>query len=117
MKKSYFLLYGSSLLAKTLMASMEKRFSIEFELHDSSYVGEYYKYSGLYADKMTIELNKAGPNEFYKEEAYMEFPTLIYISITSGRNRDKKSKLRYLKRCLDEIDNVWLLRETELDEP
>ncbi len=116
MRKSYFLLYGSSLTPATLLALVGKRLDIEFELHESSYVGEYYKYSGLYADKLTIEQNKIGADEDYKEVTLKDYPTLIYVNISSGKNREKKSKLLYIKRCLREITNVKLLRESEVED-
>jgi hypothetical protein len=116
MRKSYFLLFGSSLSLEALAALVNKRLDVEFEHHDSSYVGEYLKYSGLYADKLTIEKNRSGVVGDFKEEKFKNFPTLIYVSITSGKNREKLSKVKYIKTCLCEISGIKLIRESLVED-
>ena len=116
MRKSYFLLFGSSLSPEAIAAMINKRLDLEFEQHDSSYLGAYFKYFGLYADKLTIEENRPNCLGDFKEEKFSKFPTLIYLSITSGKNRDKLSKSIFMKARLCEIGDIKLLRESVIED-
>lgn len=115
MRKNYFLLFGTCVPPATLVDILVKRLDVEFQHHESSYLGDYYKYSGLYADKLTIEKNKPDVLGDFKEEKFREFPTLVFLSITSGKNRDKLSKVKFIKDCLSKISGVQLLRESTLE--
>jgi len=51
MKKNYYYLYGTQNedlpgLAKLLSDKLD----LEFDRHESDYLGEYFKYAGIYAD-------------------------------------------------------------------
>lgn len=117
MKKSHFLLFGCSHSPETIATLIKKRLDIEFEPHESSYLGSYLKYSGLYADKLTIEENRPSALGDFKEDDFRDFPTLIYLCITSGKNRDKLSKAKFMKARLCEINDIKLLRESIIQNP
>lgn len=116
MKKNYFILYGTILPVTDILDYTEKRLDVKFDLHESSYLGEYYKYSGLYADSITIERNQIELKGEFKEETAKDFPVLVYISIAAGKNKDKLSKFKYIKKCFFKVSGVQLLRESIIEE-
>jgi hypothetical protein len=114
MRKSFYLLFGSSMAVQQTADQIARRMDVEFEPHDSSYVGEYLMYKGLLADKLTVEAN-TGAQEV-KEPQFAQFPTLVYFSAYSGKNADKRSKAQYMKAALTGLDGITLLRENQIDE-
>lgn len=108
MKKSFYSTFGASQEGAELAATLARLLDLEFALHESSYLGEYFKYSGLFADKLTIENN----NPLSGEPRYAQFkdhPTLIFLSNENGKNAEKSSKHTYLKTQLGKIPGIVLL--------
>jgi len=102
LNKSYHLKYGSLLDKHEVKKMLEVRWDICSTEHDSSYFGVYYKYSGLYADNLTITDNHIStPFQEWLYENNKDFITLISISISKGRNKDKLSKYKYLKNIFN----------------
>ena len=96
---------------------LAERLDFEFESRESGYVGDYFIYSGLYADELTIEENRAGALGDVKEPEFRQFPTLIRAYFISGRNADKRSKMRHMRCVLKRLGSIELLRESEAQEP
>ena len=111
MKKNYYYLYGTQNedlpgLAKLLFDKLD----LEFDRHESDYLGEYFKYAGIYADKITLERNFNSIEDSWKEEAFKEYPTLLYVSNITGKNTDKLSKSKYLEEAFPQVAGMKLLR-------
>jgi hypothetical protein len=101
MVKSYFLKYGTSRSKREIKEMLDSLFDFSFKEHDSLYFGEYYKYSGVHADTITIKNNNvSSPYDEWLDETNKQFCTLIDISITEGKNKDKLSKYKSIKRIL-----------------
>ena len=68
-------------------------FDIDFVERHSDYIGRYYKYEGLFADRLTIIEGKylSADVRQYNHEV------IIRVSISSGKKKDKLSKYKYLK--------------------
>ena len=115
MRKSYHCVFGSTRSIDELESEIGKRLDIKFEPHDSSYLGQYVNYSGLFSDRLTIERNQKNAEDWRYEE-FKNYPTLILFNNTEGKNADKLSKTKYLKSVLLKIPNVTLLKETVLEE-
>lgn len=77
---------------------------ITFEQRVSDYLGMYYKYTGLFADRISVFKNTEELLEFDDKYA-----VIIDISITQGREKDKKSKYSYLKKAFGKKSNIYLL--------
>jgi hypothetical protein len=116
MRKNYYFTFGSQLGdLEAVKEYLNERLELEFEARESSYLGEYYKYSGKSADRISIEKNFNQNENEWREENFMQFPVLIYVSISDGKNSDKESKSKYLKNALMELDNIQLLREDMIE--
>lgn len=111
MKKSYYLTFGSLYSINELASLLNSKLDIEFTPRESSYIGYYLSYTGLYADKLTLEENFCQSTNEWREEQYKQYPVLIYLSNIQGRNSDKKSKSEYIKRCFLNIPDIALLKE------
>jgi hypothetical protein len=112
MKKNYYYLFGSITKdIEDINKLLYDKLDLEFQPHESSYVGEYLKYSGMYADKITIERNFNKLENDWKEKNFQQYPTLIYVSNINGKNADKLSKSMYLKNALTKLEDISLLRE------
>ena len=115
MRKSYYLVFGSKRPVEELEKAIGKALDIEFVPHASDYLGQYVKYSGLYADRLSIEQNQIGAEE-WKRGQFKDYPTLIFVQNTSGRNADKLSKNNHLKAGLPRMPDVTLLEEIVREE-
>ncbi|RSZ56967.1 hypothetical protein HF313_05100 [Massilia atriviolacea] len=108
MKKSFYSTFGTSQDGAELAATLARLLDVELVLHESSYLGEYFKYSGLFADKLTIE-NNHDPSGEPRYAQFKEHPTLIFLSNENGKNAEKLSKHAYLKTQLRQIPGIVLL--------
>jgi hypothetical protein len=115
MRKSFFCLFGTKIPESELVELLFQKLDMKFIPHSSEYVGLYMKYSGLYAEKITIEQNKIIYND-WKENEFRDYPTLIYLSNIQGKNSDKLSKTEYIKQQFFEIPGIVLLREEILED-
>ncbi len=112
MKKSYYYLFGTSIDdIRSLSDILYRKFDLEFKIHESDYIGEYMKYSGLYADKISIEKNFNKIDNSWKEKEFKVYPTLIYVSNFLGKNAEKLAKGQYLKKSFEKIEDIKLLKE------
>ena len=78
-----FDLYGiKSKKIKQLAIDLEGFLNIQWELHHSSFIGEYYLFKGVGKEKMTLEPNY---NEEYgwREAEFTEYRTLLYVSYSN----------------------------------
>ena len=102
MKKSYFLKYGCNLCKQEIKEILENKWEFDCTEHDSAYFGVYFKYSGLYADTLLIKDNNVStPYHEWLDEDNKHFCTIVEVSITSGRNKDKLSKYKFLKSAFN----------------
>ena len=101
MRKNFFLTYGSLHDKYSLKDILEQMFDFDFKKHDSLYWGEYFKYSGLYADQIKIFSNQiCSPYEDLISAENKHLCTIIKISITEGKNKDKLSKYKFIKKLI-----------------
>lgn len=116
MKKNCYILFGSKTKEpKDLVQFFYEKLDLDFKERDSLYLGTYYKYEGIYADRITIELNLI--DEDYKEYTHKEYKTLIYISYVKGKNADRLSRSKHLKNVIvNFLDDVDYLREDILSD-
>lgn len=117
MKKSFFLRFGSPLDVKKVCSHLQDRLDLTFVQHNSSYFGEYSKYSGLYADSLIVGPNFVVCSGDWREPNQKQFITIVEVSITSGKNSDKLSKCKYLKNSLKQIAGLTLIEERTLEAP
>ncbi|WP_091153216.1 hypothetical protein [Mucilaginibacter pineti] len=111
MKKNYFLLFGSFLDSRQMAADLlYQKMDLNFVPHESSYLGEYLKYSGLFADHMTISDNFNKAENDWSEPEFKNYPVLIFVSHDHGRNEDKKSRHTYIKKALPALGSFVLLK-------
>lgn len=115
MKKSFYATFGSSEDAASLAATLARRLDLEFSLRESAYLGAYFKYSGLFADKITIESNHPASGE-PRYARFADHATLIFLSNESGKNADKLSKHTHLKTQLGKMPGTVLLEESVHEE-
>ena len=114
MSKKYFLTAGSKTRTiESYVQELSEKLDFDFEQHESSFVGNYFLYQGLYADRFTIQPNQVG--ETYNFEWAKEYPTIIQASITEGRETDKKSTFLHLKKILSRLESTDILKETILE--
>ncbi len=116
MKRSYFLQWGSMLDPMELSSVLADRLGLEFERHESSYVGEYLKYSGMLADRLTVGPNQIPSGDFLAPR-HGHFRTVVDMAVHVGRNQDRAARYRYLKQCCAQIDALVPIRDesTETD--
>lgn len=117
MRKNYYALFGTTTtplpdLAKILYDKLD----LVFVLHESDYFGVYYKYSGMYADKITLEANFNTIENDWKEKDFRQYPVLIYVAHIQGRNTEKLSKSRYLKNVFPQMAGIKLLKEEIIED-
>ncbi|WP_338846790.1 hypothetical protein V8J88_23900 [Massilia sp. W12] len=116
MKKSYHCKYGANITTDEVIKIFQKLFDMEFELHESSYVGMYFKYTGLFADKVTINPKESASPDCLDDKDYEKYSCLIFIDNNSGKNADKLSKTKYLKFHLAKISDIVFLHEKIIEE-
>jgi hypothetical protein len=111
MIKSYFLKYGSLLNKLEIKETLELKINISFTLHESYYAGEYFDYYGLYADRLTIMDNYIPTFQDWHNEENKQFPTIIDIYFTEGKNKDKLKKCKYIRNIFNQ--NIFSLISEE----
>ncbi|GAL87794.1 hypothetical protein D781_4026 [Sporocytophaga myxococcoides] len=114
MIKEYFLLFASKKTSVDELAfSIYKKLDLEFTQKESLYVGIYNCYSGLYADKLTVEYNYV--NNEWKFDKYQDYSIIIKLANFTGKNKDKESKTKHLKERLIKIEDIILLEESIIE--
>jgi hypothetical protein len=116
MRKNYYLVYASPKAISEIVALLSRQLSIEFEPHESSYVGDYFKYSGYYADRLSVEPVQDTDREKLGRDKLEGARSLVFVQHTTGKNADRKAKSSHLRRCLDKITDLSLIRESVVDE-
>ncbi len=115
MKKSYSITYGvKGVDVEAVTSILEKECDFSFEKRTSDYIGDYNLYKGLFADRLSIETNFHDGS--FKEADFQEYETLIYVAIDSGRNKDKESKYKSMKKALSKIPEFVLLKDVMIEE-
>ncbi|MCW3464379.1 hypothetical protein [Chitinophaga nivalis] len=117
MRKNYYYTFGSTATDLQIIVDLlQDKLDLLFEPHESSYFGNYYKYSGLYADSIIIKSNFNTAENDWTDEGLKEYTTLIDVSNIHGRNADKLSKSTYLIRAFRNMSDITLLKEKIIEE-
>lgn len=112
MNKNFYYLFGSkSDDIDSLSNKISDKMDLLFESKESDFIGFYMVYSGIYADRLTIEKNYNIYTGSWKEENFKEYPILLYFSNYKGRNKDKESKSKFLRHHLMQIEGLICLKE------
>ncbi|GKW08888.1 hypothetical protein [Pectobacterium carotovorum] len=109
MRKFYYLTYGSFESKESVKQLLDSIWDISCDEHDSDYLGIYYFYSGIFADKLTIKDN-------IQHEKNDNFPTLIEISFINGKNTDKLSRYKFIKNVFSELKIASLINDEHISE-
>ena len=112
-RKSYYYTFGSTQTQEELADAVGKLLDISFEPRISDYVGPYLLYRGAF--QLSIENNHTEWLGDWKAEDFKQYPTLIFLSVTEGKNVDKLAKSNYLKEQLSKIDGLILIKESILE--
>ena len=116
MKKNFYCVFGTNYTTVEIIEILRENFDMEFSPHESSYFGQYLLYSGLFADRITIRENRIDHLGEWAEERFKDYPTIIKLSNTNGKNSDKISKTNYIKKQFSKIANIALLEERVFEE-
>jgi len=112
MRKDYYLSYAIvDSIQNEIIDYLRAKYDFDFIERDSSFLGVYYLYEGIFADKMTI---KVDPTLSEDNSATSE-KLRLNITIDSGKNRDKESKYKYLKKLFDKDENFTFISEEVLE--
>ena len=84
---------------------VSKIFDIDFVERHSDYLGRYYKYEGLFADRLTIIEGKYLSTDTREHNHEI----IIRVNISSGKKKDKISKYKYLKEGFRKMPEIELL--------
>ena len=112
-RKSYYYTFGSTQTQEELADAIGKLLDISFEPRISDYKGPYLLYRGSF--ELSIENNHTKWLGDWKAEDFKQYPTLIFLSVTEGKNVDKLAKSNYLKEQLSKIDGLILIKESILE--
>lgn len=107
--------FASSKPLDEVCKNFRDRFDIEFIKHESSYVGEYFKYSGMYADVIKV-LHNVRPTGEHVHEANNNIKTIIEASFISGKNADKLSKYKYIKESVRRMNGTLIIKDQVIEE-
>lgn len=84
---------------------------VEAEKRESDYFGEYYKCKGISFDSLKIYKNN---------EELIQFPnnyiTIINLSISIGKNKDKESKYSFIKKAFEKINEFEIFKDNVIDD-
>lgn len=84
---------------------LEDKLDLDFEKHESSYLGIYYTYSGLYADSIRIKHNRKDFDE------YPDSKTIIDISFNTGKEKDKRSAFNHMLKILNRLNDTFVVEQ------
>lgn len=76
---------------------------IPFELHESSYVGEYYLSRGEVAEKLTVQSNFEDEEGYLIEPDFQGYRTLVYVTAPTEAAMDQLYGLRDLHLLRSEL--------------
>jgi hypothetical protein len=117
MKRNHSLLFSADTPMGDLRRAIESAFAIEFEERASDYVGDYLKYVGPVADRISIEpVTHVGP-QIERLLAGTRAQVVVVVQLDSGKNADKKAKCEDIKLRLLALPGVSLMKETIREEP
>lgn len=116
MKRSYFLYFGSTRLKDEIRALLKKYWDIVCVTQDNYYCGEYFLYSGFYADRLTIKDNKIAGTEDWLDEAYRDYATLIEVSFTHGSNADKLNRCEFIREAFSQLNIAAVIGDKCIEE-
>jgi hypothetical protein len=108
--------FASSKPLNAVCKDFYDRFDIDFIGHDSSYIGEYLKYSGVYADVIRI-LPNVMPNSEYVYGENKDIETIVEIFFTNGKNAEKLSKYKYMKGSVGRMNGMLIIKDEIVEEP
>lgn len=83
---------------------IEEALKIQFEAHDSFYIGDYYRFRRDDGEEFLIKENFDEDLEDYREREFKEFPLLLYIEEST------KEKVEKYKAILSNLEGVTFLR-------
>lgn len=115
MKKSFYLSFASPNSLDEVRKYFYDKFDIEFNEHESSYVGEYLKYSGMYADVIKL-LPNVMPTGDHLDRENGNIETIIEMSFVSGKNADKLSKYKYMKESIKRMNGTLIIKDETIEE-
>lgn len=90
---------------EAIKKSLEKVLNIEFELHESSYWGEYYIWRSPDFEEIRISYNFV--DEDWLERNFREYPVLIHLS-------ELKKLDEIMHTIKKELSHFKLIRKTEI---
>ena len=106
MRKDYYLSYAIvDSIRNEIIDYLSTKYDFDFIKRDSSFLGVYYLYEGVFADKITIKVDRtlSENNRITNDKLRLD------ITIDSGKNRDKESKYKYLKKLFDKDENFTFI--------
>jgi hypothetical protein len=93
---------------------VKEKLGIEFETRESSYIGEHSSYKEeIIADMLRVEPNFF--DDYWKEKEHKDYPTIIEISNTKGKNIDKEARHNFLRQKLSEIEEFVMIKDKILE--
>jgi hypothetical protein len=111
MKNLCFLKYGSEKSVAQVSQDVCKNINIELTKRESSYVGEYLKYSGPVADSITVGPNYVSASKYWRARDYKNFLTILDVEITSNDCAKNLEKYQYIKQKFSGIPSVQLIED------
>ncbi len=85
--------------------------NVKAEKRESDYYGEYYKCFGMAFDTLKIYKNN---------EELIQFPDehiiVITLSISTGRNKDRKSKYKFVKKAFEKNNEFEIFKDNIVEE-
>ena len=110
MKKSYFLTFSSKLSIVQCVKLLHARLDMDFSLHESEYFGEYWKYSGMLAESVTVGSNIL-PTGDLRVAGVEDSTTILEVAINEGKNIDRLARMKYLKDSFNRLGEFEVLKE------
>jgi hypothetical protein len=103
----YFDLYGfRNRNIAEVRDAVERALNLPMALHDSSYVGEYYRYGNVGEESIEICENSVDEEGEWPENSFQDFPTLLYVHETD--------RPEAIQEMLTNSTEAVLLRRDEL---
>lgn len=111
----YFLTFGYPLKDKlNLKNLLEKKLNITLEFMSGDSYG--YRFGEL-AETISIIDHYEEYDDWWSHPNFKDYPVLINISITQGRNSEKKRKADFLREKILDIPQVIEIKFMKISEP
>ena len=89
--KKIFDIYGSQINDLQLcLKIIESAFDIQFEAHDSSYLGVYYRWGKKYGEEFILQNNYDESEREFREKRFFNYKTLLYVNLPSDPDGIRK---------------------------